>query len=59
LTDLKGVGPAMAAKLNAEGVMTVADLAGLDDEGRGRVGDAVGAANKIDAWCEQAQAWTS
>ena len=58
LTDLKGVGPAMAAKLNAEGVMTVADLAGLDDEGRGRVGDAVGAANKIDAWCEQAQAWT-
>jgi len=59
LTDLKGVGPAMAAKLNAEGVMTVADLAALDDEGRGRVGDAVGAANKIDAWCEQAQAWTS
>lgn len=59
LTDLKGVGPAMAAKLNAEGVMTVADLAGLDDEGRGRVGDAVGAANKIDGWCEQAQAWTS
>ncbi|MGB2507428.1 MAG: helix-hairpin-helix domain-containing protein [Candidatus Poseidoniaceae archaeon] len=59
LTDLKGVGPAMAAKLNAEGVMTVADLASLDDEGRGRVGDAVGAANKIDAWCEQAQAWTS
>ena len=59
LTDLKGVGPAMAAKLNAEGVMTVADLAGLDDEGRGRVGDAVGAANKIDAWCEQAQAWTT
>ncbi|MDP6233944.1 MAG: hypothetical protein QF839_07180 [Candidatus Poseidoniaceae archaeon] len=59
LTDLKGVGPAMAAKLNAEGVMTVADLAGLDDEGRGRVGDAVGAASKIDAWCEQAQAWTS
>jgi predicted flap endonuclease-1-like 5' DNA nuclease len=59
LTDLKGVGPAMAAKLNAEGVMTVADLAGLDDEGRGRVGDAVGAANKIDAWFEQAQAWTS
>jgi predicted flap endonuclease-1-like 5' DNA nuclease len=58
LTDLKGVGPAMAAKLNAEGVMTVADLAGLDDEGRGRVGDAVGAANKIDAWCEQVQAWT-
>ena len=59
LTDLKGVGPAMAAKLNAEGIMTVVDLAGLDDEGRGRVGDAVGAANKIDAWCEQAQAWTS
>ena len=59
LTDLKGVGPAMAAKLNAEGIMTMADLAGLDDEGRGRVGDAVGAANKIDAWCEQAQAWTS
>ena len=59
LTDLKGVGPAMAAKLNAEGIMTVADLAGLDDEGRGRVGDAVGAANKIDGWCEQAQAWTS
>ena len=59
LTDLKGVGPAMAAKLNAEGIMTVTDLAGLDDEGRGRVGDAVGAANKIDAWCEQAQAWTS
>ena len=59
LTDLKGVGPAMAAKLNAEGIMTVADLAGLDDEGRGRVGDAVGAANKIDGWCDQAQAWTS
>jgi predicted flap endonuclease-1-like 5' DNA nuclease len=59
LTDLKGVGPAMAAKLNAEGVMTVADLAGLDDEGRGRVGDAVGAASKIDAWCEQAQEWAS
>jgi len=59
LTDLKGVGPAMAAKLNAEGIMTVVDLAGLDDEGRGRVGDAVGAANKIDGWCEQAQAWTS
>ncbi|DAC37932.1 MAG TPA: hypothetical protein HA286_00840 [Candidatus Poseidoniaceae archaeon] len=59
LTDLKGVGPAMAAKLNAEGVMTVADLAGLDDEGRGRVGDAVGAANKIDAWCEQATQWTA
>ena len=59
LTDLKGVGPAMAAKLNAEGVMTVADLAGLDDEGRGRVGDAVGAANKIDAWCDQATQWTA
>jgi len=59
LTDLKGVGPAMAAKLNAEGVMTVADLAALDDEGRGRVGDAVGAANKIDAWCDQATQWTA
>jgi len=59
LTDLKGVGPAMAAKINAEGIMTVADLAALDDEGRGRVGDAVGAASKIDAWCEQAQEWTS
>lgn len=59
LTDLKGVGPAMAAKLNAEGVMTVADLAALDDEGRGRVGDAVGAANKIDAWCDQAAQWTA
>ena len=49
----------MAAKLNAEGVMTVADLAALDDEGRGRVGDAVGAANKIDAWCDQATQWTA
>ena len=39
--------------------MTVADLAGLDDEGRGRVGDAVGAANKIDAWCDQATQWTA
>ena len=56
LTDLKGVGPAMLAKLELAGVTSLADLLALDEDGLSSLGEAVGASAKVADWVEQAKA---
>jgi len=56
LSDLKGVGPAMVAKLELAGVTSLADLLALDDDGLSSLGETVGASGKVAAWVEQAKA---
>jgi predicted flap endonuclease-1-like 5' DNA nuclease len=58
LSDLKGVGPAMLAKLELAGVTSVADLLALDEDGLSSLGEAVGASGKVAGWVEQAKAIT-
>lgn len=58
LSDLKGVGPAMVAKLELAGVTSLADLLALDEDGLSSLGEAVGASGKVAGWVEQAKAMT-
>jgi len=55
LSDLKGVGPAMVAKLELAGVTSLADLLALDEEGLTSLAEAVGASGKVADWVKQAE----